>query len=147
MPKKSARASSQLTALKRQAVSLRRFCLRFPEAYEEHPWGESAFKANKKVFTFLSIYKNVLHITIKLPETGKTALSLPFAAPTGYGLGKSGWVTATFELGDQIPLELIQEWIEESYRAIAPAKLSANLDDSLALTKKKAAADSRRKQK
>jgi predicted DNA-binding protein (MmcQ/YjbR family) len=147
MPKKSAQALSQLAALKRQAASLRRFCSRFPEAYEEHPWGESAFKVNKKVFTFLSIHKNVLHITTKLPDTGKTALSVPFAAPTGYGLGKNGWVTATFEVGDQIPLELIQEWIEESYRTIAPAKLSANLDGLPALTKKKAAADSRRKRK
>src|SRR5215471_8856742 len=145
MPKKL--APSQLDALKRHVSALRRFCLRFPDAREEHPWGESAFKVNKKVFTFLSLHKNILHMTTKLPETGKAALGLPFAAPTGYGLGKSGWVTASFEPGDRVPDELIQEWIEESYRAIAPAKLSASLDGQPAATKKKQPATSRRKQR
>jgi len=145
MPKKP--AQSQLAALKRQAAVLRRFCLSFPEAREDHPWGESAFKVNKKVFTFLSLHRNILHITTKLPETGKAALGLPFAAPTGYGLGKSGWVTANFEPGDQVPLELLQEWIQESYRAIAPAKLWASLDGSPAVARKKTASISRRRER
>ena len=93
MSKKS--TPSQLDALKRHVSALRCFCLRFPDAREEHPWGESAFKVNKKVFTFLSLHKNILHMTTKLPETGKAALGLPFAAPTGYGLGKSGYGAQT----------------------------------------------------
>ena len=52
---------------------------------------------------------------------------LPFTKPTGYGLGKSGWVSASFPDG-QIPVDMLKEWIDESYRAQAPKKLIAQLD-------------------
>ena len=51
---------------------------------------------------------------------------LPFTEPTGYGLGKSGWVTAKFD--DTPPLPLLKEWLDESYRAQAPKKLQAMLE-------------------
>jgi hypothetical protein len=56
------------------------------------------------------------------------ALELPYSKPTGYGLGKSGWVT--FEPGpEKLPaLEQLKEWVEESYRAQAPRKLVKELD-------------------
>jgi hypothetical protein len=55
---------------------------------------------------------------------------LPFASPTGYGLGKSGWVSAEFSDGQTPPKELLKEWIDESYRAQAPKKLVATLAGS-----------------
>lgn len=55
------------------------------------------------------------------------ALTLPFVSPTGYGLGKSGWVTATFGPKQTPPLDMLQDWIDESYRAQAPKKLVAAL--------------------
>jgi hypothetical protein len=58
------------------------------------------------------------------------ALSLPFASPTGYGLGKSGWVTARFAAKDKPPLEMLRKWIEESYRAVAPKELVKLLDQA-----------------
>jgi hypothetical protein len=54
-------------------------------------------------------------------------LLFPFAKPTEYGLGKSGWVTADFSNGEPPPLELLKAWIDESYRAQAPKKLVALL--------------------
>ncbi len=68
--------------------------------------------------------------SVKLPESGPDALDLPFAKPTGYGLGKSGWVSATFEPKDRPPAEILKEWILESYRAVAPKKLVAELEIS-----------------
>ena len=56
------------------------------------------------------------------------ASGLPFASPTAYGLGKSGWVTAQFERGAKPPMDVLKAWIEESYRAVAPKKLVAELD-------------------
>jgi hypothetical protein len=50
---------------------------------------------------------------------------LPFAEPTGYGLGRGGWVTASFGERDNPPLELLREWLDESYRAVAPKKLAS----------------------
>ena len=69
-----------------------------------------------------------LSVTTKLPLSGRLALLLPFASPTGYGLGKSGWVTGDFGGTDEVPVERLCEWIDESYRAIAPKKLVAELD-------------------
>ena len=69
-------------------------------------------------------------LSVKLPQSGEAVLrEFPFTEPTGYGLGKSGWVSARFSAKQKVPTELLTEWIEESYRAIAPAKLVARLDN------------------
>jgi hypothetical protein len=57
------------------------------------------------------------------------ALTLPFASPTEYGLGKSGLVTARFEPDDEVPVEMLEEWIDESFRAIAPKRVIAQLEN------------------
>ena len=107
--------------------ALRAFALGFPEAIEEFPWGERAIKVRKKVFLFMTANGNGLHLSTKLPESAPFALSHPFASPTGYGLGKAGWVSARFERGEKAPVDLLYEWIDESYRAIAPKKLAARV--------------------
>src|SRR5262245_49324674 len=108
---------------------LRQFALKFPEATEDHPWEHIAIKVKGKTFVFLSGPEDQFNVTCKLPSSGRMALALPFASPTGYGLGKSGWVTAEFKAGDKVPLDRMAEWIEESYRAGAPKKLVAQLDN------------------
>ena len=95
-----------------------------PEAWLDHPWGENAAKVGKKIFVFLGRPGGRLTLSVKLPESGFEALLLPFTQPTGYGLGKSGWVTATFEEGTRPPMGLLRSWIDESYRAVAPKKLT-----------------------
>ncbi|MBA2708702.1 MAG: MmcQ/YjbR family DNA-binding protein [Gemmatimonadaceae bacterium] len=99
----------------------------YPEATEDFPWGHRAIKVKGKAFIFLAIEKDVFSLSVKLPESRYEALMLPFAEPTGYGLGKSGWVTAKFTRGEPVPVDIILSWIDESYRAIAPKKLSAQL--------------------
>jgi hypothetical protein len=44
-----------------------------------------------------------------------------------YGLGRSGWVTAQFGPGEAPPVELFKEWLDESYRAVAPKRLVKQL--------------------
>jgi predicted DNA-binding protein (MmcQ/YjbR family) len=115
-------------SLKRpEAVLLRAFALGFPEAYEDFPWGERVAKVKGKVFVFLGADGDNLGLTVKLPESGMLALGLPFASPTGYGLGKAGWVTAKFGKRQKAPVDLLRSWIDESYRAVAPKKLVAAL--------------------
>jgi predicted DNA-binding protein (MmcQ/YjbR family) len=102
--------------------------LAYPDAWKDHPWGETVVKVGKKIFVFLGLSSGTLHVTCKLPHSFDAALStLPFAAATGYGLGASGWVTATFEGKDKVPVALLLEWIDESYRAVAPQKLVKQL--------------------
>lgn len=107
---------------------VREMALAYPEAVEEHPWGESAFKVRKKVFVFMGGEKGWSGISVKLPESAPAALEEPFTEPTGYGLGKSGWVSARFDEVTEPPFDLLAEWIDESYRAVAPKRLAAQLD-------------------
>src|SRR5262249_40211221 len=71
---------------------LRAAALAYPGAVEEFPWGDRVFKVRKKIFVFINVHEGKLYVTAKLPASGKMALLLPFASPTGYNLGKSGWV-------------------------------------------------------
>ena len=110
-------------------LELRDFAMDYPEATEDSPWGHRAIKVKGKTFVFLGGEKNAkeLSLSVKLPQSRDMAVDLPFAEPTGYGLGKSGWVTARFEKTGDVPLELLKGWIDESYRAIAPKKLVKTL--------------------
>jgi predicted DNA-binding protein (MmcQ/YjbR family) len=114
------------------AGELREFALAFPEAREEFPWGERVVKVKKKVFVFLGHDgdgDSGVGLSVKLPQSGMVALALPFAEPTGYGLGKSGWVSARFGPKDPLPLAMLKEWITESYRAVAPKALVRELGE------------------
>ena len=106
-------------------MAIRKYALGMPEASEDYPWGHRAFRVGKKVFLFLAWDDGVFSLTAKLPQSQTMALMLPFAAPTGYGMGRSGWVTARFSGRDDVPVGLLVQWVDESYRAIAPKKLAA----------------------
>ena len=109
---------------------LKKFGLAYPEAHSKSPWpGHDDLAVRNKTFAYLSCEGEPLSVSCKLPLTGQMALTLPFASPTGYGLGKSGWVTATFGPNDAPPLDMLQDWIDESYRTQAPKKLVATLPD------------------
>ena len=114
--------------LVRAEKKLRAHGLALPEAYEDFPWGERALKVAKKVFVFLRCDPaDGLSLTVKLGAASDEVLHLPFTAPTGYGLGKSGWVTARFTSSEQPPVEILCDWIVDSYRLVAPKKLAVRL--------------------
>jgi predicted DNA-binding protein (MmcQ/YjbR family) len=109
-------------------AALCRYALTLPSAREEFPWGHRVAKVNKKIFVTFGNDEQAFAMSVKLPGSAELALTLPFAEPTGYGLGKSGWVTARFTAKEAPPLDLMRAWIDESYRAVAPKKLAAVLD-------------------
>jgi predicted DNA-binding protein (MmcQ/YjbR family) len=102
----------ELMALRGQLLD---FALEMPEAYLDHPWGEDVAKVNGKVFVFLS-------------NGAPAALMLPCAEPAGYGLGRSGWVSLRHDRAELPPPPVLEDWIEESYRKVAPRKLVAALE-------------------
>lgn len=106
-------------------AALREFALSLPHATEHFPWGHRAIKINGKVFAILGGSTGRLSASLKLPQSAAEALESGFCEPTGYGLGKSGWVTATFEGNDKVPLSTMRGWIRESYLAVAPKKIAA----------------------
>lgn len=62
-------------------------------------------------------------MSVKLPVSSEMALTLSWVEPTGYGLGKSGWVTARLKSGSNFEIETMKGWIAQSYRAVAPKAL------------------------
>ena len=108
---------------------LRAFGLTYPGAHGKAPWpGHDDLAVNDKTFAYLAADGEPFSISCKLKYTGEAALQLPFAKPTGYGLGKSGWVTFMPSEAEMPSIEQLKEWIDESYRAQAPKKLVKQLD-------------------
>jgi predicted DNA-binding protein (MmcQ/YjbR family) len=117
------------SAARRHDLALRELALAYPETHEDLPWGHRAIKVRgKKAFAFFGTDPNGLFLSVKLPESGLEALDLPFTAPTGYGLGKSGWVSARFDVDDEVPMDLLARWLDESFRAVAPKTLVKAMD-------------------
>lgn len=103
-----------------------RFALSLPGAVEDHPWGEDVVKVAGRVFAFLGPATSRF-LTVKLAESHGHALAIEGARPTGYGLGRAGWVTVPLE-AEGVDLHLLRDWVEESYRIVAPKRLVAALD-------------------
>jgi predicted DNA-binding protein (MmcQ/YjbR family) len=104
------------------------YALGVPEAWADHPWGETVVKVRKRIFVFLGTDdpERPPGMGLKLAMFHEQALSVPGAAPSGYGLGRSGWVS--IPLGPDTPaLDTLQDWVVESYRLVAPRRLGDRL--------------------
>jgi predicted DNA-binding protein (MmcQ/YjbR family) len=107
---------------------VRDFALSLPETFPDQPWGEDVVKVRGKIFVFLG-GSTSKRMTVKLEESHAHALSIEGAERTGYGLGASGWVTVPLR-AEGIAIALLRDWVEESYRIVAPKRLVAELDGS-----------------
>jgi DNA-binding transcriptional ArsR family regulator len=106
---------------------LRNIALAYPEAREQVAQGERVILVRNRPFLLLRAEAGHWGLTARLPQSREVALQLPFAEPVRYRIGKSDWVAARFEPGDEPPLELLWEWIDESYRSVAPKRLLADM--------------------
>jgi predicted DNA-binding protein (MmcQ/YjbR family) len=110
-------------------AELRRFALAFPDAYEDFPWDEPVVKVGKKIFVFFgSADPARVGVGVKLADSHEEALAMDFTSPMGYGLGRHGWISADFGPGDDVPVPLLCDWIDESYRLLAGKRRVAALD-------------------
>ena len=112
---------------------LRAWGLTLPGAHRKSPWPEhDDLAVNDKTFAYLpAAGAERFKLSVKLPYTAPVALDLPFAKPTAYGLGRSGWVSFDPDDNQIPPLDQLKEWIEGSYRAQAPKRLVRELDARL----------------
>jgi predicted DNA-binding protein (MmcQ/YjbR family) len=104
---------------------IREHALAYPQTTEAFPWGEHAFKVSGKTFVFMRDAPGELSFSVKLPQSRSSALLLPGAEPTHYGMGAKGWVTLRPDA--KTSLKVLYAFIEESYRAIAPKRVLASL--------------------
>jgi predicted DNA-binding protein (MmcQ/YjbR family) len=116
-------------------AEIERFALSLPEAWGDSPWGDRVVKVGKKIFLFVSSDgAERPGLTVKLPESREHAMSFEGSIPTGYGLGKHGWVTIHLDGVPDEERDVLLDFVEESYRAVATKtlikRLDAQLDDS-----------------
>lgn len=112
------------------ANTLREAGLGYPEAWEDFPWGETALKVRKKAFAFLNFSApDHFTLTVKLPQSASAVCAHDHAQPSGYGLGKHGWVTLTISRDrvDTLDDTALLALVDESYRAVAPKTLVKSL--------------------
>lgn len=116
-------------ATKGYTERIRALALSFPEAYEDHPWGDfPVFKVpTNKVFAWLLEEEDgAVHVTLKLTKDERAiAQLLPFVSTARY-VGRYGWITA--EVRDEESLEAALEWLRESYWLKAPKRLRAAVE-------------------
>ena len=72
----------------------------------------ATFKANKKAFLFLGTGDAL----VKLKESVPQARKVP-----GCKVGASGWTKVVWGPDGSPPVDLLERWIEESYRLMASA--------------------------
>jgi predicted DNA-binding protein (MmcQ/YjbR family) len=71
-------------------------------------------------------------ISVKLPKDEAAALVAtdPHAEPTGYGLGRHGWVSITLDRrSTKERWREVEEWVRTSYTLVAPKRLARQVLD------------------
>jgi predicted DNA-binding protein (MmcQ/YjbR family) len=102
--------------------------LALPEAerVDIEAWdGEPTFRVRGKNFVFA--HPDGLSISVKLDKEEAAAVVATDDAvtPTGYGLGRHGWVSVEIPPGAGADRwELLAEWIRTSYTLVAPKALA-----------------------
>ena len=110
------------------AARIEAIVARLPEAVrvDIEAWdGELTFRVNGKNFVFT--HPEFQSITVKLPKEEATAVLATDKAvtPTGYGLGRHGWVSVALPAKISVRRwEQLEEWIRTSYTLVAPKKLA-----------------------
>ena len=111
---------------------------RLPEAkrVDIEAWdGEPTFRVNNKNFIFTN--PEATGISVKLPKEEAEAVVATDAdaEPTGYGLGRHGWVSVQIPTNaDADRWQQIEEWVRTSYTMVAPKKLAKIVLDEDGIT-------------
>lgn len=107
---------------------LQRIVARLPEAerVDIEAWGgEPTFRVRGKNFVFTDEAASGLSVKLPKDEAAALVATDPLAEPTGYGLGRHGWVSVTIGdgAGDDRWAE-VEEWVRTSYALVAPKALA-----------------------
>lgn len=107
---------------------LERIVARLPETerVDIEAWGgEPTFRVRGKNFVFTDQAMSGLSVKLPKEEAAAVVATDPLAQPTGYGLGRHGWVSV--DVGgdaDESRWQQVEEWVRTSYTLVAPKKLA-----------------------
>ena len=126
------RPGDQIGRAVQQWDQVREFALSFPKAFEDFPWGVPVVKVATgskwpRLFLWLGARDADTHaVYLKLTASYEQAVAIAGAFPTTTsGVGQWGRLTVPLPVEDD---ELLFDWVDESYRNIAPKRFLAALD-------------------
>jgi predicted DNA-binding protein (MmcQ/YjbR family) len=96
------------------------------ERVDVEAWdGEPTFRVRGKTFVFSSPDASGISIKLTKEEAAAVVATDPNAEPTGYGLGRHGWVSVSIPNTTSAKRwREIAEWIRTSYTLVAPKRLA-----------------------
>ena len=100
---------------------------RLPEALrvDIEAWdGEPTFRVRGKNFIFTDPQASGISVKLPKEEAAAVVATDALAEPTGYGLGRHGWVSVKIGDGDEQRWTQIEEWVRTSYTLVAPKSLA-----------------------
>jgi predicted DNA-binding protein (MmcQ/YjbR family) len=101
--------------------------LDLPEAVrvDVEGWGgQPTFRVRGKNFVFTHEDRAVITVKLPMEEAAAVVATDERASPTGYGLGKHGWVSIDLSAADEDLWVAVDEWIITSYLLVAPRALA-----------------------
>lgn len=101
--------------------ALRRFANALPDVEEGESCVNRAFRVRGKSFAFLGTKAETYRLMVKLTEGLPAARAAAKKRPAAFSVGKHGWTTVNLPHSEKVQKGLLEGWIEESYRAFAPA--------------------------
>lgn len=105
---------------------LRRVCLELPGAVETETWGHANFRAGKKIFALLGDHEGAPALVVKAaPGAQEMLVGDPRFFVPPY-VGHKGWVGV--RVSSALPLALVEDLVEDSYRLVAGKRMLAELD-------------------
>jgi len=107
---------------------LRRAALALPGVEEGTSCKNAAFKAGGKAFLYLGEGAADYKLMLKLADSAAEAADLAEAQPEHYAINAHGWLTVRFGAAKGPAARLLDRWLLESYRALAPKVLREELD-------------------
>ena len=104
-------------------LALRDHAMGFPETSEGASCVNRAFKVRKKNFLFVGEKADgACKVMLKLGPSLDEATERADADPR-FEVGGAGWATVRFGADDLPDIELLEGWVDESYRLMAPKSL------------------------
>jgi predicted DNA-binding protein (MmcQ/YjbR family) len=99
--------------------------VRLPEAerVDIAEWGDHpTFRVRGKNFVFSDQAATSLSLKLPKEEAAAVVATEPAVEPSGYGLGRHGWISVT--VGADADWQQLEEWVRTSYTLVAPKKLA-----------------------
>jgi predicted DNA-binding protein (MmcQ/YjbR family) len=92
-------------------------------------WGDHpTFRVRGKNFVFSDIEAEHLSVKLSRGEAAAVVATDPTTSPTGYGLGRHGWISLSVGPdADDERWHQITEWVRTSYTLVAPKRLARSV--------------------